>query len=153
MVVDQSDRVVRYATRAECHANADMLHRSIHVIVESSEGLLLQRRGFGKDKGAGLWDSACAGHVGPSESYTEAAVRELKEELGIDAIPTFIGTCHIDGDGETELCGVHVLLHDGPFVFGVGELAGLCVYKRDELPSKVTPALRQVLDWLTSQSL
>lgn len=148
VVVDADDRVLRHVRRAECHADPSLVHRSTHVVVETGGGLLLQRRGFDKDTGAGLWDSACAGHVGPGETYTEAAVRELEEELGISAVPTFLGTCRVAGEGETELCGVHTLAHAGPFTLAVGELAGLCVFRSNELPADVTPALRQVLAWL-----
>ena len=148
VVVYEHDRVLRHATRAECHADPTLMHRSTHVVVETGSGLLLQRRGFAKDTGAGLWDSACAGHVQPGESYTEAAVRELAEELGIVAEPELVGTCRVVTDRETELCGVHTLRHDGPFRLELPELSGLCVFRRDELPSDVTPALEQVHAWL-----
>lgn len=147
VVVDADDRVLRHATRAECHADRTLIHRSTHVVVETTAGLLLQRRGFEKDTGAGLWDSACAGHVQPGESYMEAAVRELGEELGIAAEPRFAGTCRVETERETELCGVHTLRHDGPFRLELPELAGLCVFAHDELPSNVTPALEQVHAW------
>jgi len=152
-VVDATDRVIRHARRAECHADATLLHRSIHVVVETSSGLLLQRRGFEKDKGAGLWDSACAGHVKPGETYVDAATRELEEELGLSAEPQFVGTCRVRGDGESELCGVHTLTHGGPFTFELPELSGLCVFRRGELPPNVTPALQQILAWLPSISV
>jgi len=100
---------------------------------------------------AGLWDSACSGHVEPGESYLTAAVRELEEELGIRAEPEFLGTCRVTGVGETELCGVHTLKHEGPFVLQLPELAGLCVFRRDELPASLTPALVQILEWLADR--
>ena len=145
--------MLRHAPRAECHADPTLIHRTVHVVIETSAGLLLQRRGFDKDKGAGLWDSACAGHVEPGETYLQTAVRELEEELGLRAEPTFVGTCRVEGEGETELCGVHSLAHDGPFVLAPPELAGLSVFKRYELPADQTPALRQVLAWLGSLSV
>lgn len=45
--------------------------------------VLLQRRqntGFAD----GLWDFSCSGHVERGESMKDAAVRELKEELGLN---------------------------------------------------------------------
>ena len=48
-VVDRDDRVLGYRTRAECHADASLIHRSVSVIVETSEGLLMQRRSPRKD--------------------------------------------------------------------------------------------------------
>ncbi len=152
VVVDEDDRVLENRRRAECHADPTLLHRSTHVVVECAGGLLLQRRGFDKDKAAGLWDSACSGHVRPGESYLDAAVRELEEELGIVAEPEFLGTCRVTGIGETELCGVHCLVHGGPFVLRLPELAGICVFGRDELPNELTPALERVLEWLATRS-
>ena len=35
---------------------------------------------------AGKWDFSAAGHVDLGESFAEAAVRELREELGVEAI-------------------------------------------------------------------
>jgi isopentenyl-diphosphate delta-isomerase len=151
VVVDDEDRMLGHVPRAECHADATLRHRSIHVVVECEGGLLLQRRGFAKDMAAGLWDSACSGHVQPGESYLDAAVRELEEELGIRAEPEFLGTCHVAGVGEIELCGVHTLQHQGPFVLRPPELVGVCVFRRDELPAPLTPALVQVLEWLAGK--
>ena len=145
-------QLIRHVRRAECHADPALVHRSVHVVVQTSSGLLLQRRGFEKDKGAGLWDSACAGHVQPGETYLQAATRELEEELGLTAEPLFVGTCRVSGDGETELCGVHTFAHDGPFTLALPELVGLCVFADEELPTNTTPALAQVLAWLSSVS-
>lgn len=150
VVVDDDDRVMNHVRRAECHADPELVHRSVHVVVECGGRLLLQRRGFEKDKSAGQWDSACSGHVRPGETYREAAIRELEEELGIRSEPKFIGTCRVDGVGETETCGVHTLQSDGPFLLRPPELAGLCMFERHELPSPLTPALEQVLEWLGS---
>lgn len=48
--------------------------------------VLLQRRqntGFMD----GLWDLSCSGHVEHGESMSEAAAREIKEELGVSVTP------------------------------------------------------------------
>lgn len=57
----------------------------IVFLLKNSNGrrqILLQRRkntGFGD----GMWDLSCSGHVEYKESMLKAAVRECKEELGI----------------------------------------------------------------------
>ncbi len=59
---------------------------SIVMLLKNEGGkvkVLLQRRqntGFMD----GLWDLSCSGHVEHGESMSEAAVREAKEELGVD---------------------------------------------------------------------
>jgi 16S rRNA (adenine1518-N6/adenine1519-N6)-dimethyltransferase len=83
-VVDESDHVLRTASRPEVHGN-NLLHRAVHVLIFNSIGdVYLQKRSPYKDRHPLLWDSSAAGHVDAGEEYDEAARRELKEELGID---------------------------------------------------------------------
>lgn len=46
--------------------------------------MLLQRRAAQKDSWPLLWDVSVAGHVAAGESAYDAAVREAREELGIE---------------------------------------------------------------------
>jgi 16S rRNA (adenine1518-N6/adenine1519-N6)-dimethyltransferase len=84
-VVDEQDRVIGLAARAEMHANRWM-HRAVHIFVFNSRGeIYVQRRSASKDRFPGVLDSSAAGHVDPGEGYKETAARELHEELGIHA--------------------------------------------------------------------
>lgn len=84
-IVDSDDRVVGQATRAEVHARK-LFHRAVHILIFTPGGtLILQRRSLAKDTCPGLLSSSCAGHVDSGESYGFAALRELEEELGINA--------------------------------------------------------------------
>ena len=75
------------------------LHGTAHVWVirpNSQDGfdLLLQKRSAGKDSYPGCYDVSSAGHIPAGCDYLESAVRELKEELGIQAEPdelTYVG--------------------------------------------------------------
>jgi isopentenyl-diphosphate delta-isomerase type 1 len=81
-VVDPDDHVVGQAPRREVHAR-QLLHRAIHVLIHDAAGhLFLQRRSLSKDTFPGCWDSSCSGHVDAGENYSDAARRELGEELG-----------------------------------------------------------------------
>ena len=83
-VVDQSDRVLGSASRAEVHGN-NLRHRAVHILIFNAAGeVCLQKRSRRKDRHPLVWDSSAAGHVNAGEEYDEAARRELKEELGID---------------------------------------------------------------------
>ena len=83
-VVDESDHVLRSASRPEVHGN-NLLHRAVHILIFNKIGdLYLQKRSPCKDRYPLLWDSSAAGHVEAGEEYDGAARRELKEELGID---------------------------------------------------------------------
>jgi isopentenyldiphosphate isomerase len=59
--------------------------------------ILLQKRSEGKDSHPGCFDISSAGHIPAGVDYTDSAVRELKEELGVDIAPEkliFCGQCY-----------------------------------------------------------
>lgn len=82
-VVNEKDKVVGRTTLAESHKNRQW-HRIVHVLVFNNEGrLLLQKRG--KSEALPLfWDASVGGHVEASETYVQAAVKECREELGLE---------------------------------------------------------------------
>lgn len=66
------------------------LHPTVHtwIVREKESGkydVLLQKRSEHKDSYPGCYDISSAGHVSAGDDYREAAVRELREELGIAA--------------------------------------------------------------------
>jgi 16S rRNA (adenine1518-N6/adenine1519-N6)-dimethyltransferase len=82
-VVDEADRILRYAYRAEVHAN-NFRHRAVHIFIFNEAGqIYLQKRGRWKDRHPLLWDSSAGGHVAAGEGYDDTARRELHEELGL----------------------------------------------------------------------
>lgn len=76
--------------RSKVHADGD-LHRTSHVWIvrDNPKGgldVLLQKRSQDKDSFPGCYDISSAGHIPAGAGYIESALRELKEELGIDAV-------------------------------------------------------------------
>ncbi len=115
-VVDAEDRVLRAEFRHVVHVN-NLTHRAVHMLLFNSAGeLLLQKRSIWKDRNPGRWDSSAAGHVDSGEEYLQAAEREMREELGIEAPPlTKLGKltpCEQTGYEFIEVLRGH---HDGPF--------------------------------------
>ena len=85
-VVDANDELIRVADRREVHDNG-LFHRAAHVLVyDEAERLLVQLRSFDKESSPGLWDTSAGGHVSSGEDYAAAAIRELREELGLESI-------------------------------------------------------------------
>lgn len=52
-------------------------------ILDKSGRLLVQKRSTQKELFPGRWDNSAAGHVDVGETYEQAALRELSEELGL----------------------------------------------------------------------
>ena len=75
--------------RTKVHEDGD-LHRTSHVWIvrDNNKGgldVLLQKRSESKDSNPGCYDISSAGHIPAGCGYLDSALRELKEELGIDA--------------------------------------------------------------------
>src|SRR4051812_39374188 len=69
--------------KPDIHRDGDW-HRAAHIWIVTPDGrVLLQKRSVRKENNPGMWDVSAAGHVSAGESVTEAAVREVEEELGL----------------------------------------------------------------------
>ena len=83
-VVNERDEVVGRRPRSEVH-RLGFMHRAVHVLVFNAAGqIFLQKRSMKKDRQPGLWDSSTSGHVDSGEDYDACAVRELREEIGLE---------------------------------------------------------------------
>jgi isopentenyldiphosphate isomerase len=152
-VVDADDQPLMVRTRAECHADPGLIHRSVFVVIETGAGILFQQRGLEKDTYPGFWCLSCAGHVSAGESYEEAARRELAEEVGVeDGELELLGTLLMRLPDETEMGAVFAMRHDGPFVVQPPEVIGLATFAPDDPPSPLTPSAVQILDFLAARS-
>ena len=61
-----------------------LFHATVHIWFYTSKGkILLQQRAASKAIYPLLWDVSVAGHVNSGESLLTAAIREVKEEIGI----------------------------------------------------------------------
>jgi isopentenyldiphosphate isomerase len=86
-VVDQDDRVIRQATRAEVRAQ-NLRHRATYILLFNGKGqLFVHQRTVSKDVYPGCFDVAIGGVLAAGEGYDQAARRELAEELGVTAVP------------------------------------------------------------------
>src|SRR5690349_2794495 len=100
-VVNERDEVIGQAPRSEVHRRK-LNHRAIHVLVFNSRGhLFLQKRSMIKDCFPGAWDSSASGHLDRGEAYDACAVREVREELGIQLPRTPQRLFKVDACAET----------------------------------------------------
>ncbi len=81
--VDRNDRVIGVASREDAHRQR-LFHRAVHIYAAGDAGgLILQKRSEVKDLEPGRWTVSCSGHVDRGESYLQASLREMQEELGV----------------------------------------------------------------------
>lgn len=60
-------------------------HRVAHIWLVNSKGeILLQQRSARMENYPSLWDISVAGHIASREGSIQGALREIKEEIGVD---------------------------------------------------------------------
>ena len=118
ILVDEHNRAIGHAEKWSVHREA-RLHRAFSIFLVDAEGrLLLQQRSREKYHSGGLWANSCCGHPRPGEIAADAAVRRLREEMGIECPLIQAGTVSYSvdvGDGlrEDEFNHVFVGLFTG----------------------------------------
>jgi isopentenyl-diphosphate Delta-isomerase len=85
ILVDEKDNETGTMEKLEAHKQG-ILHRALSVVILNDKNeMLIQRRADDKYHSGGLWSNACCSHPKPGESTADAALRRLKEEMGIEA--------------------------------------------------------------------
>ncbi len=158
-VVDANDRVVGRERRGVIHRRG-LLHRAVHVLLFDQAGrLYLQRRSRIKDTHPGKWTSSASGHVDPGESYEVAAVRELREELGLDCPLTYLGKLPAQPATENEFSAIFAARANREPRPDPGEIAEGRFFtwaQARELagrPQEATPSLAVVLELAAGKGL
>lgn len=84
LIVDERDNPVGAAEMYEAQEKG-LIHRIVRIMVEDEQGrLLLQKRSVRMKRWPNCWDNSATGHVDEGEAYDAAALRELKEEIGVE---------------------------------------------------------------------
>src|SRR5580693_119652 len=108
-LVDDAGQTVGVAGKLAAHQAPGHLHRAFSVFLFSAADpgfsepgpgfgasapgpapsgplMLLQRRAAGKYHSPGVWSNTCCGHPRPQEDPRAAAVRRVREELGLTSV-------------------------------------------------------------------
>lgn len=123
-VVNERDEVVGQNTRRDVH-RLGLLHRAVHVLVFNARGeIFLQLRSAKKDRHPNVWDSSASGHVDSGEDYDTTAVREVREEIGLNLSQTPKRLFKIDACAATdaEFVWVYRCESEGPFQLNADEI-------------------------------
>lgn len=104
ILVDEHDKIIGYKQRDDI-APGD-IYRMVVVWVEDGKGnVLVHKRAATKNKYPGRWENGAGGGVEAGESYKQAALKELGEEIGIkDVALTPIAKTIIRTEGGQRYC-------------------------------------------------
>lgn len=157
VLVTEKDEPIGLMEKQEAHI-AGVLHRAFSVFIFNDKGeLLIQQRALGKYHTPGKWTNTCCSHPRDGETYKDAAVRRLQEEMGfscdIEYLFNFIYKADV-GQGLTEHELDHVFkgeFNDEPNI-NPDEVASYKWINFDELqqdvvnnPDEYTPWFRIIL--------
>lgn len=84
-LVNEKDEIIGEVWKSETNQNPKLIHREVAIIIYRDDGkVLFQKRSLLKRINPGIWTETVAGHLSKGETPSEAAHRELREELGFD---------------------------------------------------------------------
>jgi 16S rRNA (adenine1518-N6/adenine1519-N6)-dimethyltransferase len=122
VVVDQNDRLLEPLDRRRVHRE-NLYHRATHVFIFNRSGeLFLQKRSYRKDNFPGRWDSSAAGHVDAGEDYLACAMREVREEIGLNCSLSKIGAVPASEETGNEFIEIFAGKSDAPLSLNVHEI-------------------------------
>jgi len=139
-IVDESDKNIGKGTRKNIHLK-NLIHRGIHVFILNKKGeLLIQRRSLKKDDRPGYYDASIGAQVLSGESYEQAAIREAKEELGLQIKKTELREiCYYNSysDRQKENRRLFLVYNDGPLGIDKSEVASAEFWTISKIKQKI----------------
>jgi isopentenyldiphosphate isomerase len=85
-IVNDEDIVTGQEMRSTAH-QLGLQHRGVHVFLFTHDGkMLVQKRSADRAASPSMLDCSVSEHVKTGESYLDAAMRGMKEEMGVDGI-------------------------------------------------------------------
>ena len=109
-------------------------------LFNSKGNIILQKITLTERIDGGKWSYSAAGHVEAGESYEQAAIRELNEEMGIQATQlTFITEDRMIKENKPfAFHHIYKVVSDDPITFDPGEVAEIKEFTVDELKQLIT---------------
>jgi isopentenyl-diphosphate delta-isomerase len=85
-IVDNDDLVTGRELRSVVH-QLGLQHRGVHIFLFTTDGrILIQKRSADRSAYPSMWDGSVSEHVKAGESYLNAAIRGIKEELNLTGL-------------------------------------------------------------------
>ena len=154
ILVDEEDREIGHASKADAHAGKGILHRAFSVFVFNRAGeVLLQQRAASKPLWPGYWSNSCCSHPRGGEDMDSAIQRRLREELGFACALEFLFKFQYHAEfgeagSERELCWVYVGVSDDPVQVNATEVAAWRFVRPEALDREIALAPERFTPWL-----
>lgn len=156
ILVNGADEEIGSENKAAVHRGDGLLHRAFSVyLFDTNASLLLQRRSNSKPLWPGYWSNSCCSHPRPGESAYAAALRRVREELGIADVRSlsflfkFQYHARFVGVGaEHEVCSVFAALVDRPVQEDPLEVAATCYLSAAALDQQLRNRPWRFTPWL-----
>ncbi len=139
-VVDEQGFPTGKTVEREVAHSEGILHRTAHLwLMRRSENgveILVQKRSANKDSYPSCYDISSAGHIPAGVDFKPSAIRELKEELGLDA-----------KDEELQYCGTRRIRGEREFhgkMFRDNQVSNVYCIWRDIEPEECTLQVEEV---------
>jgi 16S rRNA (adenine1518-N6/adenine1519-N6)-dimethyltransferase len=123
-------------------------------VTNSRDELLVQQRSSTKDSYPLHWTSSASGHLDAGEGYLEAAERELREEMGLEAPLEFLVKLPAGPETSNEHTVLFGAESDEDPTPDPSEVAAVARYSLDDLsallhdePGRFDPPFRTLLQW------
>lgn len=129
ILVDSEDNQVGTCEKVDCHLGDGLLHRAFSVFLFNPAGeLLIQQRSDQKMLWPMIWANSCCSHPRAGEATHDAALRRIREELGVTAELKFLykfvyQARYGDVGSEYENCWVFFGNFDGQVNIDANEVA------------------------------
>ena len=156
IVVNGDDEEVGQDFKTCVHAGDGILHRAFSVyLFDRQRRLLLQQRSEHKPLWPGYWSNSCCSHPRPGETTSEAALRRVREELGLAHLQSlrflfkFQYHARYDLQGaEHEVCSVYAGIADRPVCVDRREVADVRFVAAPQLDLQLRSDSHRYTPWL-----
>lgn len=149
-VVNDNDEVTGQEMRSVVHQQG-LQHRGVHVFLFNEQGeMLIQKRSADRANSPSLLDCSVSEHVKAGESYLEAAMRGLKEEMGVEGVKlTLRGKIQMEyGFNDNEISEIYEGSLNGLSVqFDPGEIAEINFMSLDDIRTSIIRDKEQYCYW------
>lgn len=149
-VVNDNDEVIGQEMRSVVHQQG-LQHRGVHVFLFNEQGeMLIQKRSADRANSPSLLDCSVSEHVKAGESYLEAAIRGMKEEMGLEGVEiSSRGKIQMEyGTNDNEISQIYEGKLNGSLVhFDPVEIAEIQFMSLDDIRTGITQTPERFCYW------